>query len=216
MAWDKTLPNNTTKIRNYPTVLTANFAAIEEGQDALQMWKANFIERNAIPSAPAVTPTRIDDTMQVFSKQNADGETDLYVLDDRATANTIELTENGRLGGRAQDIVLNEAYYGTDTLARGVWGVPTVVGSINAAGAVEAWSQGIASTSVVSSFRRVTFSASRFNNTNYVVVVTPTTGGNPRSAMWTNKQTTSVDIRIVNQNGTNALVAFDIVIFGGR
>jgi len=216
MAFDKTLPNNTTKIRNYPTVLTANFAGLEEGQDSLQIWKANFIERNAIPSAPAVDPSRIDDTMQIYSKQNADGETDLYVLDDRSPANVIELTENGRIGGQAQDFVLNEAYYGTDTLARGVWGVPTVVGSIDASGNVEAWSEGIASTSVVSSRRRLTFTANRFNNANYVVLVTPTTGGNTRIATWINKTTTTLDIRITNQNNTDALVAFDIVIFGGR
>lgn len=216
MAFDKTLPNNTTKIRNYPTVLTANFAGLEEGQDSLQIWKANFIERNAIPSAPAVDPSRIDDTMQIYSKQNADGETDLYVLDDRSPANVIELTENGRIGGRSQDFVLNEAYYGTDTLARGVWGVPTVVGSIDGSGNVEAWSEGIASTSVVSSRRRLTFTANRFNNANYVVLVTPTSGGNTRIATWTNKTTTTLDIRITNQNNTDALVAFDIVIFGGR
>lgn len=216
MAWDKTLPNNGTKIRNYPTVLTANFAAVEEGGDTLQLWKANFIERNAIPSAPAVTPTRIDDTMQFFSKQNADGETDMYLLDDRNPANTIEISENGRLGGRAQDIVLNEMYFGTDTLAYGQWASPTIIGRISSAGAVQTGSQGIASTSVAGSYRRVNFATSRISNTNYMVLVSPITGGNPRMAMWTNKQTTSVDIRITNQNGTDALVDFDIVIFGGR
>lgn len=216
MAWDKTLPNNSTKIRNYPTVLTANFAAMEEGQSSLQQWKANFIERNAIPSAPPVDPARIDDTMQLYSKQNADGETDLYVIDDRATANVIEISENGRLGGRSQDIVLNDAYFGTDTLGRGIWAVPTIVGSIDGSGGVEAWSEGIASTSVVSSRRRVTFDAGRITNTNYVVQVTPTTGANTRIATWLNKTTGYVDVRITNQNNTDALVAFDIVIWGGR
>lgn len=216
MAWDKNRPNNQDKIRNYPTILTDNFTAIEEGDDTLQLWKANFIERNAIPSAPSVTPSRIDNTMQFFAKQNADGETDQFLLDDRSPANTIQISENGKIGGRAQDIVLNEAYYGTDTLARGMWAVPTVVGSIDGSGNVESWSEGIASTSVVSSRRRVTFTSGRMSNANYVVLVTPTTGGNTRIATWVNKTSSYVDIRMVNQNNTDALLAFDIVIFGGR
>ncbi|MDX1532802.1 MAG: hypothetical protein R3230_01195 [Nitrosopumilaceae archaeon] len=212
MAWDKTLPSNTTKIRNYPTVLTDNFKAIEEGDSSLQLWKGNLIQRNAIPSAPAVDPAKITNVMQLYSKQNADGNTDLYVIDDRATANVIELTENGKLGGRTTDIVQNEYYFGTDTLAYGQWANPTVIGSISSAGAVGTGSQGIASVSIVSAnVKRVNFTASRFNNANYFVIATGLYSASDFTVTVLNKTTTTVDIRT-----SVATKGFDIVIFGGR
>lgn len=91
MAWDKSLPSNSTKIRNYPTVLGANFAAIEEGGDTLQFWKSNYIERDAIPSAPPATPTRIDNTLQLYSRQ-VDSQRQLFLLDAESPANDIQLT----------------------------------------------------------------------------------------------------------------------------
>lgn len=218
MAFDKTLPTNTTKIRNYPTVLTDNFAGIQEGDLTFKVWQANFADRDLVPGAPppAADPTRDDDTMIVFAKQNADAETDLFVLDDRSPANNYAITENGKLGGRATSLVTQDITFGTDPFVYTSAYLPTVWGSITGAGAVEAWSNGIASTSVVSSRRRVTFAAGTIVNTSYSVLVTPTTGGNTRIATWINKTATSVDIRITNQNNTDALVAFDIVIFGGK
>lgn len=107
MAWDKTLPANGTKIRNYPTVLGDNFSAIEEGDDTLQHWQLNFIERDAIPSAPPTTPTRIDDTMIIYSKQVGSSETELFILDDRSPANDIQITEDGSLGSFSTSLKLD-------------------------------------------------------------------------------------------------------------
>lgn len=225
MAWDKTLPTNSTKIRDYPDVLTNNFTAIEEGVTTLQNWKFNLIQRNAIPSAPAVTPARIDNVMQLFAKQNAASRTDLYVLDDRATANTIQITQDGKLGGQSQDVRTAGIFFGSDTLSHGAWSVPNIVGSVINTGSgtysIAGWSQGLASAAVVTissiDYVRVTFAGSRITNTNYVVQVTPTQGtSNTRIAAWKNKLTTSVDIRITNQNSSDEDASFDIVIWGGR
>ena len=222
MAWDRELPANNTKIRYYPTVLQDNFSAIEQGGDSLQLWKINMIQRNAIPSAPVVTPARVDNTMQMYSKQNADGLTDLYVLDDRGTANDIELTENGKIGGRSQDFVMNNFYFGTDAVSYGQWAVPSVVGAINSSGGVMTGSVGIDSTSVLTSSpsrgRRITFTSGYITNTNYFVVLTPilSSGSTGYVMFTTNKTATTVDVYYQIITGTTANIQFDIAIFGGR
>ena len=100
MAFDKTLPTNSTKIKNYPTVLTNNFAGIQTGDETFKVWQLNFADRNQVAGAPPPTqdPTRIDDTMIVFSKDDPDGETELFIIDDRSTANNFQITQNGALG----------------------------------------------------------------------------------------------------------------------
>lgn len=217
MAWDKTLPANATKIRNYPAVLTANFTALEEADSSLQQWKINLIQRNAIPSAPPVTPAKITNVIQVYAKQSIFSRSELFVTDDHSTPNTIQLTQDGKIGAQGQDVRANNYFYGADTLGRGSWASPTIVGRISASGTVQAGSQGIASVTLSGSVFTVNFSASRITNTNYMVLVTPERGSsNPRFACWENKSTSSVDVRVVNQNGTLAPEAFDIVIFGGR
>ena len=218
MTWDKTLPSNTTKIRQYPTVLTANFAAVEEGDSTLQQWKINLIQRNAIPSAPPVTPAKIANVVQVYAKQSIFSRSELFVTDDHSPVNTIQLTQDGKIGAQGQDIRANNYFYGADTIGRGLWSSPTIVGRIDESGAVLTGSQGIASVSIASNVFTVNFTASRITNTNYMVLVTPQFGSssNPRFACWDNKTTSSVDVYVVNQNGTKARRPFDIIIFGGR
>jgi len=213
MAWDKTLPNNTTKIRNYPTVLTANFAAVEEGQDSLQQWKANFIERNAIPSAPAVTPTRIDDTMQVFSKQNADGETDLYVLDDRSPANTIELTENGRLGGRTTNLSLNQFTFDSGTTNYDENNIINCHGKFNSSG-VATYMFGATVARISTGRYRVTFTTPR-SDTNYAVVANTDDSGNSRVCKIGNESVNSFDIHVVQKDGDSRDIGCRFMLVGG-
>lgn len=109
MAFDKTLPSNSTKIRNYPSVLTDNFSAIQQGDDSFQSWQVNFVDRDTVPGAPPPTqdPTRNDDTMIVFSKNDASGESELFVMDDRNPANIIQFTENGSLGSYSTTVKLD-------------------------------------------------------------------------------------------------------------
>lgn len=204
MAWDKSLPSNITKIRNYPTVLGDNFSAVEEGDDTLKIWKANFIERNAIPSAPAVTPTRIDDTMQIFSKQNpTDSETDLFVLDDRATANTIQLTENGKLGGLTQALALDSFTF-DDTRVFNENNIIAAYGLLPDNTGSPTYGDGIASvTRTGTGAYTITWSAGRFSNTNYSVHVMSTTNS---TASWDNsiKTTTTFGVQ-VRQSDTGSV-----------
>lgn len=216
MAWDKSLPRNSTKLRNYPTVLNANFSAVEEGADSLQIWKANFIERNAIPSAPPVTPARIDDTMQIFSKQNpTDGETDLFVLDDRASANTIQLTENGYLGGLTQAVAMDSfTFDGTRTFNEN--NIVSAYGFVTSGGSLS-YGSGVASvTHGGTGLYTLNWAAGRFSNTNYAVVIIGTTNSN---GSWngTTKTTGAFGLEIrQSNNGTLKDSGFFFLVAGGQ
>lgn len=232
MAFDKSLPSTQTKIRNYSTVLTSNFGAIEEGQDTLQQWKINLIERNAIPSAPAVNPTRVDNVMQLYSKQNADSLTDLYVLDDRATANIIELTENGKLGGRAQQAVFQDIAIGTNAFVNDQNSFIFAYGVIPATGASPralspAVGLGEATIGTVGSDANaytITFSGRNPSNTNYLVFcicessrASGLNGVRLANLIPGSKTTNEFSIRVQN-NGSNTNVtnaAVQIIVIGG-
>lgn len=213
MAWDKSLPNNGTKIRNYPSVLTSNFAALEEGESTLQVWKQNYIERDAIPSAPAVDPARIDDVMQVYSKQNADGETDLYVTDDRAVANVIELTENGKVGGRAQSFVMQDMSFGTNTDLYTENNLITAWAHVDGTGALQ---DGVGLTSVRNSTGKYTISFSTAAaNATYGVLITLLTTSN----LVCRYHTLTVNdfiIQVSPTSGGNNDSAFTVSVIGGR
>lgn len=96
MAWDKTLPSNSTKIRNYPTVLTANWQALEENDTgvvatSLNQWSIHLIDRSTISGSN--TPSRLDDVNQIYSRN--DGSTNqLFMLDSENPANEIQLTRS--------------------------------------------------------------------------------------------------------------------------
>ena len=96
MAWDKTLPSNSTKIRNYPTVLTANWQAIEENDTAvvatsINQWAIHLIDRSTIGGSN--TPARLDDINQLYTR--SDGTTNqLFMLDSENPANDIQMTRS--------------------------------------------------------------------------------------------------------------------------
>ena len=227
MAWDATLPNNQTKIRNYPTVLTANFAAVEQGGDTLQQWKANFIERNAITAAPPATPTRIDNVMQVYSRQNdTDSKTDLFILDDRATANEIQLTENGSIGGAAQNFILNQFKFEDNATTYNQGNIVKARGSFNSSGTLTNGSNmATAGTPHPSTgVYNVNVNADVLEaGTSYQVYAVPTSSasGNARTLYIVSKPTvvaaTAVTIQIKISNGSTIVrdESFDVMVVGG-
>ena len=85
MTWNASLPSNTTKIRNYPTILQDNFNSVEQGDLSLKYQALNIDER-------AGDPTRSDDTMIIFSK-NDGSNTELYVMNDQNPADVIQMTK---------------------------------------------------------------------------------------------------------------------------
>lgn len=96
MAWSASTPSNSTKIRNYPTVLTNNWQAIEENDsgvvaDSLNQWVVHLIDRSTIGGSN--TPSRLDNVNQLYTRN--DGSTNqLFMLDSENPANEIQLTRS--------------------------------------------------------------------------------------------------------------------------
>lgn len=220
MAWDKTLPANATKIRNYPTVLTDNFSAVEEGDDSLLLWKINLYERNAIPSAPPTDPARIDDTFQLYGKNDStSGEVELFGIDAVNPANVIQMTQDGCLGSyntciRASEINIGPGPWPVQPGLTAVgWGMTTKAGVLTAGYNI----------ATVSKTNNTTFNytfTTALDNANFVVIcnvdngeVTGTISGISGVAVIANKATTGFTINITN--AAPASNAHNFAIFGG-
>lgn len=221
MAYDKTLPTNTTKIRNYPTVLTDNFAAIEEGDLSLKHWQVNFIERNAVPGAPppANDPTRADDTMIFFSKQDGSGETEMFLMDDRNPANIIQLSEDGSMGSFSTTLKIDSfAFdsnftYNEDYIVK-AWAKCNSNGTF-------AKQRGFDSISGSGGLYTLTLLANVVTDANFCVVATADkSGGSERMAGWRNMaydggtMKGSFQINIFNGGGSNRTQDFTVMVMG--
>jgi hypothetical protein len=110
MAFDKTLPNNATKIRNYPTVLQDNFKGIQEGDSTFIMQQINVADRTAGAILPE-TPAAIADTMLLFSK-NDGSNTELYTRD--PDGNIIQVTTEGSLGNTSTNLEASQLKFSDD------------------------------------------------------------------------------------------------------
>jgi len=220
MAFDKTLPTNSTKIRNYPTVLGDNFAAIEEGDLTFTPWQINFIERNAVPGAPppANDPTRQDDTIIMFSKQDGAGETELFILDDRNPANNFQITEAGKIGSASTQFVAQDISFAAETATYASTNMVAYWAKVASTGILQGSSGGF--TSVRNSLGNYTLTFTTVQGSvNYGVNVTVknnNSSDNPHIANYHTPAVGTVQVMIRNQNGTAVDREFSISVFGGR
>lgn len=236
MAFDKTLPTNSTKIRNYPTVLTDNWSGIQTGDLTFKTWQLNFADRDEVEGAPPPTqdPTRDDDTMIMFSKNNADGETDLYILDDRSapSANEIQLTTNGALGGTSTPLNASSLSFDTDsttglTYTDGQF--ITAFGKFNSSGVLQ-FGKNMATASTPhpgTGLYNIDVNADVFQNANYIISgVVKRSGdssGSARSVMPlltpapVASTVTTIQLEIKRSGGrTDTFDDFQVMICGGR
>lgn len=215
MAWDKTLPANSTKIRNYPTVLTDNFSAVEEGDITLKHWQVNFIERNAVPGAPppANDPTRADDTMILFSKQDGSGNTELFLMDDNSPANIIQLSENGSFGSASTAFSMDRFSFDSGTTTFNENNVINAHGRFNSGGTaiyVNACTVAKAGTGRYN----VTFSTPR-SNVNYAVTANTDDTGNSRVCKIGNVTVNGFQIHVVQKDGNSRDIGCHFMVVGG-
>ena len=215
MAFDKTLPSNVTKIRNYPTVLTDNFAAIEEGDLSLTHWQLNFIERNAVPGAPppANDPTRQDDTMILFSKQDSGGETELFFLDDRSPANNVQITENGALGSASTAMSMDSFTFDSGTTTFNENNIINAHGAFSETG-VAIYVNACTVSRPSTGRYNVVFSVARAN-TNYAVTANSEDTGNSRACKIANRTVNGFQIHVVNGSGTSRNAGCYFMVVGG-
>lgn len=79
MSWDKTQPTDTTKLRNLGVVIRPNWEAIETADSTFIPEALNLADRTA--AGLANDPTAIADTVILYSKQDASGDPQAYVID---------------------------------------------------------------------------------------------------------------------------------------
>jgi len=79
MVWDKSQPQDTTKLRRLGIVTRPNWEAIETADKTLKPHGINFADRNAA-GVPA-DPTAITDAVILYSKKDGAGKPQLYSID---------------------------------------------------------------------------------------------------------------------------------------
>ena len=218
MAWDKTLPANSTKIRNYPTVLTDNFSAIEEGELTLKHWQVNFIERDAVPGAPPPTndPTRADDTMILFSKQDPAAETELFFMDDQNPANIVQLSETGKLGSALTQLVLLNISFGSETTEYVSDNLVGYWATVDTGGNILSQSGGLSAVRDSTGRFTITFTTAQSDALYGVHLSVENNAGNSHVATYHTKTVNDFQITIVNQNASKLNNPFTVSIYGKR
>ena len=73
MAWDKSQPQDTTKLRNLGTVIRSNWEAIESADATFMPEAINLAKRGANPTAPA-------DTVTIYCKNDSVGKPQLFSI----------------------------------------------------------------------------------------------------------------------------------------
>lgn len=220
MSWDASLPSNTTKMRQYPEVLTNNFAQIEQGADnggviSLAHWQVNFVDRQTVPGAPppAVNPTQTADTIILFSKTDTNAEA--YIMDDQGII--MQLTQDGNIGSTATPFAMSQISFDT-TLSYNQANMVTAKGSVNGVTGVGSGLFNCTSAGGAGQYT-ITFT-NAMSNLNYQVNATAQMSGSnhQRVACWRNKTLNDVQITIrrTDQSGSFQAENFDFVIIGGR
>jgi len=74
MAWDKTQPQGSTKIRNLGDVITPNWDAIETGDTTFKPQAINLAFSGAAPA-------HLDDTIRLYSIKDGSGIPQAYTID---------------------------------------------------------------------------------------------------------------------------------------
>lgn len=197
MAFDKTQPTDTTKLRNLGVVIRPNWVAIEEADSTFRPYALNF--QNRTPLGVSNDPATIADTFILYEKDDGAGNPELYGED--GSGNILQLSEGGRLGGPSTNVKMNNYRFGAGTVDYGQNNIVSAMVRWNSAGtALSSFGCSIVRTST--GLYTVTLATAR-TNTNYWPVACAFDEGNSRCAKVNILSTTQFTIRIVNDNGSN-------------
>ena len=83
MAFDKTQPTDSTKIRNLGTVVRPNWVAIEDADSSFKPVGLNLDNRTAL--AVANDPTAIADASILYCKDDVAGDTQVFAINENST-----------------------------------------------------------------------------------------------------------------------------------
>lgn len=209
MAWDRTQPTDTTKLRNLGTVIRPNWEAIELAESTFQPQALNFTDRTV--AGVAVNPTAIADTYISYCKTDSAGNSELFGIDD--SSNIIQYSYGGRMGSPTTDLTVNTIHFGSATTNYGRNNIVQAFGQFNSAGTTIV-AVNCTIVYVSTGIYQINFPSS-LPTTNYVAVATPFNEGGVRLCKIDDKTTSN--FRIYLYDGSNSAVdtgAFFMVVGG--
>ena len=219
MGYDKTLPTNSTKIRDYPQVLTSNFAAIEEADETSGTPVAQLAvllsDRTTVPAANE-DPVVVGATTYVYSRDDdTNGLQEAYVKN--AAGNVIQVTQGDRLGSDITDIGFNTlshdegtTSYNEDNLITG-WISVAANGTYTAGGA-----RGLTSTKTAVGKYTISFSTAQLDTDYIVTLGLEQSPGNITTIYYNTKTVNDFKIEIFNNTPSPVDKPFSVMVAGGR
>jgi hypothetical protein len=209
MAWDRTQPENTTKLRNVGTVIRPNWEAIELAESTFQPQAINFTDRTV--AGVAVNPTAITDAFINYCKTDSAGNSELFGIDD--SSNVIQYSYGGRLGSPTTNVTIGTINFGSSTVSYGHNNIIHAYGQFTGAGATVVAS-GCTIARVSKGIYQVSFSVV-LPATTYVAVATPFNEGNVRMCKIDDKTTADFRIFIINENAAARDAGGFFMVCGG-
>jgi hypothetical protein len=208
MAFDATEPADTTKIRNLGTVLRANFAAQEDGDDTFNPARINLAKQGSAPTEAA-------DICKIYTKDGTAGHTELFIKDDNGTET--QITENGSIGKvgtttfKGTSIALKSGITTNQDLMISCWAIVDSTAStpsITKKGNINTITES-------SGLYTCTFSTAMANS-NYCVQLTKQGIVDNRIPNVVSKSTTQCTYHFRDQNTAPTNLAHNLLIIGGR
>ena len=110
MAWDKTEPKDTTKLRNLGVVIRPNWEAIESAEATFKPVGLNLDNRTALVIAN--DPTAIADSVILYSKEDGAGDPQGYAIDpDDSISHLTGIKAWVRFNGNPAVATINDSFF---------------------------------------------------------------------------------------------------------
>lgn len=216
MAWDRTLPADATKIRNAPTVIQANWDAIERNtDDSLNQWIVELVDRATI--AGANTPTNVTSVGLLYARDDG-GDVNLFYQDD--TGNEVQMTTSNAMGNVGNDLEMNRFTFDRSRYFDEA-NIVTAYGKVSDSGTptldVDSGISTVTRTATTGLYE-ITLDAGVTSNANYVVVSSAIATGNGRIAMWDVNVAPTTTVFYIRRNVANsgAWGGFSFYVIGGQ
>jgi hypothetical protein len=212
VAFDKTQPTDTTKIRNLGVVIRPNWVAIEQGDDTFRPLAENL--QNRTPSALPPDPTLLADTSKLYCKEDGSGVAELFNMD--ATGQIIQLTEDGNMGGQTTGIYTNSISFDGGTSAFTKILQPSGWLISNSAGVLQSGSGDLTVSRDAQGLYSIGFVVAPATTT-FVGFAIPQNTTSRRSISCEQYIATGFKVRIYsNSTGSDEDEPFQVIVFGGR
>lgn len=234
MVWNKARPTDQERIHDLGSAIRPNWKAIEEASDndtdaqKLKLWAVNLIDRSDATVTGATTPTRIEDTGQIYCR-NDGTENELFFQDSQNPSLKIQMSQSGKLGATTQVVGASNLQFDVNSTLQVNYGINQMIiasCTVSATGTLVGTSTNIASVARTSNpgVYEVRILADVLLNANYRIMSQcfNLTSDSKRTTTITTKPTpvvstnTIVQVVITGTSNTKHNEQFDFIVIGGR